>query len=280
MQYQTTLRDAIEFEGNGLHTGLPARVRVFPARAGSGIFFRLDGTVMFPARGRYVVDTRRCTVLGYEGQTVSTVEHLLSAITGMGIDNVVIDVEGPEIPVMDGSAKVFIDAIDAVGTVHSSEPRRRYIPTQTRLFRDAEKLLVVAPSSSLRIRFTVDYAQPIGTQYLDAEITPEFYRDQIAPARTFGFLHEVESLIRRGLAQGGSLENAIVFGPDGPLAPLRLPDEVVRHKILDLIGDFALLGAWPQCEVISIKSGHKLHCTCVRDLEQEVALTPAAAVGP
>jgi UDP-3-O-[3-hydroxymyristoyl] N-acetylglucosamine deacetylase len=198
----------------------------------------------------------------------------------MGIDNALIDVHGPEIPVMDGSAKVFTDAIDAVGTVHSSEPRRRYIPAETRLFRDAEKLLVVAPSSGLRIRFTVDYAEPIGSQYLDEEITPEFYREQIAPARTFGFLHEVESLIRRGLAQGGSLENAIVFGPEGPLTPLRLEGEVVRHKILDLIGDFTLLGAWPQCEVISIKSGHKLHCTCVRELERDIEFSPAAAVGP
>ena len=113
---------------------------------------------------------------------------------------------------------------------------------------------------------TVDYPAPVGTQYVEAEVTPEVYRREIGPNRTFGFLHEVEALIKRGLAQCGSLDNAVVFGPDGPLAPLRSPTEPARHKMLDLIGDFALLGAYPQCEVIAIKSGHKLHCSAVREL--------------
>jgi UDP-3-O-[3-hydroxymyristoyl] N-acetylglucosamine deacetylase len=228
--------------------------------------FRLNGAVEFPARGEYVVDTRRATMLGAGEHTVSTVEHLLSAVLGMGIDNALIAVDGPEIPVMDGSSKVFADAIAAVGSAVQREPRVRFIPTQPCLFRDGDKLLIIVPSSTFRIRMTVDYDEPIGSQYRDIEIDPLTYPEEIAPNRTFGFQHEVEALIRRGLAQGGTLENAVVFGPDGPLAPLRSSDEPCRHKILDLIGDLALLGAYPQCEVIAIKSGHKLHCMAVREL--------------
>ena len=278
MQYQTTLRDAIAFEGAGLHTGAPARVRVLPAPAGHGLRFRVDDEVEFPARADYVVDTVRATVVGMGRHRVSTVEHLLSALLGCGVDNALIAVDGPEIPVADGSAKVFADEIESVGLATLHEARIRWIPAETRVFRDGDKLLVVAPAASFRVRMLVDYPLPIGTQFVETEITPESYRSEVAPNRTFGFLHEVESLVKRGLAQGGTLENAVVFGPDGPLAPLRSPTEPARHKILDLVGDFALLGAYPQCEVIAIKSGHKLHCTAVRELLGEAAAGDAAAV--
>ena len=282
MQYQTTLREPIAFEGAGLHTGAPARVRIHPAPAGHGLRFRLDDgagpAVEFPARADYVVETVRATVLGKDGKRVSTVEHLLSAMLGCGVDNALIAVEGPEIPVADGSAKVFADAIFAAGLATLHEARVRWIPTEPRVFRDGEKLLVIAPAAAFRVRMTVDYPHPVGAQYAELEITPESYRADIAPSRTFGFLHEVEALIKRGLAQGGTLENAAVFGPDGPLAPLRSPLEPVRHKILDLVGDFALLGAYPQCEVIAIKSGHKLHCTAVRELLRPFGDGESAAV--
>jgi UDP-3-O-[3-hydroxymyristoyl] N-acetylglucosamine deacetylase len=181
---------------------------------------------------------------------------------------------------MDGSAKVFADAIDAVGTLVQHAPRLRFIPSGPQVFRDGEKLLIVVPASSFRVRMTVDYELPIGTQYRELEIDPRTYAAEIAPNRTFGFLHEVEALMRRGLAQGGTLANAVVFGPDGPLADLRSSDEPCRHKILDLIGDFALLGAYPQCEVIAIKSGHKLHCMAVRELAPVAAAprAPAAVI--
>jgi len=269
VQYQTTLRDAIAFEGAGLHTGQPASVRVLPAPAGHGLRFRLNGpsgAVDFPARAEYVVDTVRATVVGKDGRTVSTVEHLLSALLGCGVDNALIEVEGPEIPVEDGSAKVFADRITAAGLTTLHEARVRWIPTETRVFHDGDKLLIVAPAPAFRVRMIVDYRAPVGVQYVDAAITTEAYRAEIAPNRTFGFQDEIDDLIRRGLAKGGTLENAVVFGPDGPLAPLRSPDEPARHKVLDLVGDFALLGAYPQCEVIAIKSGHKLHCTAVREL--------------
>jgi UDP-3-O-[3-hydroxymyristoyl] N-acetylglucosamine deacetylase len=266
VQYQTTLRDAVAFEGAGLHTGAAARVRLLPAPAGHGLRFRLNDAVEFPARADYVVDTMRCTVLGTGEHRVSTVEHLLSALLGCGVDNALIAVDGPEIPVTDGSAKIFADAFEATGLTTLHEARQRWIPTEPRVFRDGDKLLVVAPASSFRVRMTVDYPPPIGVQHVEYEITPETYRSEVAPNRTFGFLHELEGLIKRGLAQGGTLENAVVFDTDGPLGALRTPTEPARHKILDLVGDFALLGAYPQCEVIAIRSGHKLHCTAVREL--------------
>src|ERR1700736_267419 len=182
MQYQTTLRDAIAFEGAGLHTGQPVRARVFPALAGHGLRFRLEDGFEFPARADYVVDTMRCTVVGTGRHRVSTVEHLLSAILGCGVDNALIAVDGPEIPVEDGSAKVFADAIDAVGLTTLHEARVRWIPTEPHVFRDGEKLLVVVPAASFRVRMTVDYPPPVGAEYVEAEITPEIYRAEIAAA--------------------------------------------------------------------------------------------------
>jgi UDP-3-O-[3-hydroxymyristoyl] N-acetylglucosamine deacetylase len=277
LHYQTTLRDTIEFEGIGLHTGLAARVRVRPATAGSGLSFRLDGTVTIPAHADFVTDTRRATVLGSGGHTVSTVEHLLSALAGMGVDNALIDVEGPEIPVLDGSALPFAQAIAAAGTTSLGEPRRRYVPAAPTYFRDGDKLLIVLPAAGFRVKLAVAYDAPVGAQFFDGEVTPETYLREIAPARTFGFAHEVEALRKAGLARGGTLENAVVFAPDGPMQPLRFPDEPVRHKALDLIGDFALLGAWPQAEIVAIKGGHELHHRAVLESRSDVRTGTAAA---
>jgi UDP-3-O-[3-hydroxymyristoyl] N-acetylglucosamine deacetylase len=275
---QQTLRDSLEFEGVGLHTGVRARVAIRPQIAGSGLRFRLGGAVTFPAHAAYVVETRRATVLGVGEHTVSTVEHLLSALFAMGVDNALIEVDGPEIPVADGSAATFCEGIGKVGLLAQNAPRALCTIDEPRYFRDGDALLVVIPSDVFRVRFTVDYAAPIGLQFFDDVIEPAFYAREIAPARTFGYLHEVEALRANGLALGGTLENALVFAPDGPMTPLRWPTEVVRHKVLDLIGDFALLGAWPQCEVISYKSGHRLHAKAVAALRH--AFAPArAAIG-
>jgi UDP-3-O-[3-hydroxymyristoyl] N-acetylglucosamine deacetylase len=231
--------------------------------------------VTLPAHAEYVTDTRRATVLGSGTASVSTVEHLLSALTGMGVDNALIEVSGPEIPVLDGSALPFAQAIASTGTVALGEPRRRYVPAAPSYFRDADKMLVVLPAAEFRTKVAVAYDAPIGAQFFDDVITPEVYLREIAPARTFGFAYEVEALRKAGLARGGSLENAVVFAENGPMQPLRFPDEPVRHKVLDLIGDFALLGAWPQCEIVAIKGGHMLHHRAV--LELRSALRPGTA---
>ena len=278
MHHQTTLRSAIEFSGVGLHTGRPARVRVLPAPAGSGLRFRLDDAVEFPAHPDYVVDTRRATVLGLGEHRVSTVEHLLSALCGCGVTNASIAVDGPEIPAADGSALEFVRAIDAAGIVEQVPAQLRNVIREPHLFRDGDKLLAVVPAPAFRVRMTIDFPAPVGAQYVDYDSSTAAYRSAIAPNRTFGFRHEVEALLARGLAMGGSLDNAVVFDTDGPMSPLRAADEPARHKILDLIGDFALLGAYPQCEVIAIKSGHALHFEAVRALVDR-SLAGAANAG-
>ncbi len=271
MQPQHTLRDVLEFEGVGLHTGAEVRVRLRPQPAGSGLRFRLAGGVTFPAHADYVVETRRATVLGSGGARVSTVEHLLSALSAMGIDNAAIEVEGPEIPVLDGSAAAFAEAIAKVGSVDQHAPRPSLVVEEPHYFRDGEATLAILPGPSFRITFAVDFAPPIGSQVLDLTVEPDSFIREIAPARTFGYLRDVEALVAAGLARGGTLDNALVFGPDGPLTPLRWPNEVVRHKTLDLIGDFALLGAWPQCQVLAFKSGHRLHAQAAQALRAAYA---------
>jgi UDP-3-O-[3-hydroxymyristoyl] N-acetylglucosamine deacetylase len=267
MMHQHTLRDVLEFEGVGLHTGIAGRVRVRPQVAGSGVRFRVDGgAVSFPAHAEHVAETRRATVVGSSGVTVSTVEHLLAALFAMGVDNAAIEVEGPEIPVMDGSSAAFAEAIAKVGLVDQHAPRAIFTIDSPLVLRDGDAVLAIAPAQEFRVRFAVDYVAPIGAQYIDATINPDYFIREIAPARTFGYLHEVEALRSAGLARGGSLDNALVFAPDGPMTPLRWHNEVVRHKVLDLIGDFALLGAWPALDVVSVKSGHRLHARAAREL--------------
>jgi UDP-3-O-[3-hydroxymyristoyl] N-acetylglucosamine deacetylase len=257
---QATLQDSLHFEGIGLHTGAHCRVEVRPARPGDGLSFLL-GSTRVPATAEYVVDTSRATVLGRDGVSVSTTEHLLSALFAMGVVNAEIVVDGPEIPVRDGSAAEFASAIDACGLRVQPAERVLLDLEEPMIVRNGDKLVAAFPAPNFGVRFLADFPPPIGTQYFCTEIDPQRYREEIAGARTFGYLHEVQALLDRGLARGGSLENALIFTPDGPLQPLRWPDEAVRHKVLDLIGDLALLGAWPRCEVIAIKSGHELHAS-------------------
>ncbi len=278
MEYQTTLRDSFTFEGVGLHTGVHARIEVRPAPPDSGLTFITRG-VEIPALAENVVETARATVIGKNGTTISTIEHLLAAIFGMGITNAQIDVDGPEIPVADGSAKLFADAIARTGIATQHEVRERFVPVAPEFVRDGDRAIIVLPAAQFRVRFLADFAPPIGTQYFDCEMNPQVFANEIAGARTFGYLHEVEALLERGLARGGTLENALVFAPDGPMQEMRWENEPVRHKVLDLLGDFALLGAWPQCEVVAIKSGHKLHCIATTQLRRRMqSKLPSAKV--
>jgi UDP-3-O-[3-hydroxymyristoyl] N-acetylglucosamine deacetylase len=277
MQHQHTLRDVLEFEGVGLHSGAAARIAIRPQPADSGLRFTLAGGVTFPAHAEFVVDTRRATVLGSGEARVSTVEHVLSALSAMGIDNASLEVDGPEIPVLDGSSALFAEAIAKVGRVDQHAPRPLLAVERPQFFRDGDATLVILPAPEFRITFAVDFAPPIGAEVIDVVVEPDGYLRDIAPARTFGYLRDVEALIAAGLARGGTLDNALVFAPEGPLTPLRWPNEVVRHKVLDLIGDFALLGAWPQCQVLAFKSGHRLHAQATQALR--ASASPLAASG-
>jgi UDP-3-O-[3-hydroxymyristoyl] N-acetylglucosamine deacetylase len=262
---QATLRAAVRFDGVGLHTGAQASVEVRPAAPNSGLTFAL-GSIRVPATAEYVIDTSRATVLGRDGASVSTTEHLLSALFAMGVSNAEIVVTGPEIPVRDGSAAEFAAAIDAAGLETQGVARPILSLEHPMTVQNGDRMVAIVPSTEFRVRFVADFPAPVGTQYYYGVVDAPTYAAEIAAARTFGYLHEVEALRARGLALGGSLDNAIVFAPDGPMQPLRWPNEVVRHKVLDLIGDFALLGAWPLCEIVAIKSGHALHAQATREL--------------
>jgi UDP-3-O-[3-hydroxymyristoyl] N-acetylglucosamine deacetylase len=262
---QATLRNTLRFEGIGLHTGERATVEVRPAQADDGISFVL-GATRVPAEPEYVIDTSRATVLGRDGATVSTTEHLLSALFAMGVSNAEVHVRGPEIPAGDGSSAEFVAAIAQCGLESQSRPRKVLEPQTPFWVSSGDRMIAAFPSRTFRVRFVADFPAPIGTQYFDDEIDAERYRTEIAGARTFAYLHEIEALWARGLGRGGSLENALIFTADGPMQPLRWPNEAVRHKVLDLIGDFALLGAWPRCEIVAIKSGHELHAAIARAL--------------
>jgi UDP-3-O-[3-hydroxymyristoyl] N-acetylglucosamine deacetylase len=262
---QATLRERVEFDGVGLHTGANCRVAILPAAPDSGFTF-VSGSVRIPGLVENVIDTSRATVIGKDGAAISTTEHLLSALFALGISNAEIVVDGPEIPICDGSAAIFCERIARRGIVEQGVPRSALELDEPVVVRDGEKLVAALPAPSFRVRFLADFPDPIGTQYFYDEIDPDSYAREIAAARTFGYLHEVQALLDRGLARGGSLENALVFAPGGPMQPLRWPNEAVRHKTLDLIGDLALLGAWPQCEILAVKSGHELHASMTRAL--------------
>ncbi len=271
---QATLRDIIRFEGVGLHTGTHGAVEVRPAQPNDGISFVL-GRTHVNAGVENVVDTSRATVLGRDGSTVSTTEHLLSALFAMGVSNAEIHVRGPEIPAGDGSSAEFTTAIATCGLEIQRQPRKVLEIDAPFWVRAGDRMIAAFPSPTFRVRFVADFPAPIGTQYFDDEIDPERYQMEIAGARTFAYLHEIEALWARGLGRGGSLENALVFAPDGPMQPLRWPNEAVRHKVLDLIGDLALLGAWPQCEIVAIKSGHELHTSITRALRSRLRVPSA-----
>lgn len=260
-----TLAAPLRFEGVGLHTGEPATMEIHPAGPDAGIAFNTQG-VRIPATAEYASQSQLATVIGRDGVTISTIEHVLSALLACGVSDAEIALDGPEIPILDGSAKPYVEAIERAGLVHSDEPRPVFAPTEALEFRDGDRVLLILPARAFCVRYVGDYPAPIGTHYFAAEVTPELFAEQIAPARTFAFLRDVEAMRARGLARGGSLDNALVYDEDGPMQPLQWPNEIARHKALDLIGDFALLGAWPQCEIIAIKSGHAMHARVIGEL--------------
>ena len=229
-----------------------------------------------PADIEHVVDVSRGTTIGLNGIKVLTVEHVLAAIVGLGIDNVVVELDANELPVGDGSAKPFVDALLDAGLVEQDAERESLVITEPVTYRDKDKDVTVTmlPADELRLSFTIDYPnRAIGTQYLSVVITESTFASEIAPARTFCSLHEVEHLQAQGLIKGGSLENAIVIGDESILNDeLRFDDEFVRHKILDLLGDMFLLGKFMKAHVIAIKSGHAAHVAFARRVRERLDL--------
>jgi UDP-3-O-[3-hydroxymyristoyl] N-acetylglucosamine deacetylase len=244
--YQTTIQKPVEIVGIGLHKGTPVKLRLEPLEAGSGIvFYRTDVDISIPLKPENVVDTQMATVIGKNGHVISTIEHLLSAIYAYGIDNIRILVDGDEIPVMDGSAASFCMLLDEAGIRSLDKAKKVMIVKKEIVIEDNGKYVKLIPAKDLKYNFTIKFPHPvINKQEYTLEFTKEAYKNEIARARTFGFIQEVQYLRSKGLALGGSLENAVVLDDKKVLNPegLRYNDEFVRHKILDAIGDMSLIG--------------------------------------
>jgi UDP-3-O-[3-hydroxymyristoyl] N-acetylglucosamine deacetylase len=244
--YQTTIKKSVELVGIGLHKGSPVKLRLEPLESNSGIvFYRSDVDVSIPLIPENVVDTRMATVIGKDNHVISTIEHLLSAVYAYGIDNLRVVVDADEVPVMDGSSASYCMLLDEAGVVEQDVPKKIMRIKKDIEIKEGEKYVKLSPSPDLQYDFTIKFPHPvIGKQDYVLKFTKESYKKEISRARTFGFLHEVQYLRSKGLALGGSLENAIVLDEKKILNPegLRFEDEFVRHKILDAIGDMSLIG--------------------------------------
>jgi UDP-3-O-[3-hydroxymyristoyl] N-acetylglucosamine deacetylase len=266
---EQTIAAPLEFVGVGLHSGAPVKMRLLPAPAGSGIVFRRTDLDNFeiPANGRNIAKVSYATSLMRQGVLISTTEHLLSALVGMGVDNVIVELDNLELPILDGSALPYVEAFLSVG-IRSQRRRRETI----RVLRavevcEGDKFIGVYPGSGYSIRYTIQFPAPIGYQSAYVDLAAETYGTAIAGARTFGYKQDEQRLRDMGLIRGASQANAIVLGPQGPEnGPLRFADEYVRHKMLDLIGDLALAGKRIEGHVVAERAGHAMHTALVSRL--------------
>lgn len=261
---QRTLRAPIGCSGVGLHSGRTVTVRLLPAAAGHGVVFhRKDVGVLIPARFDAVVDTRLCTVVGAGEARVGTVEHLMAALTAAGVDNLVVELDGPEVPVLDGSAEPWLFLLDCAGIVAQDAPRTTIEVLRTVRAEAGDAYAELRPGTDgLSMALSIEFgAAAIGRQALTFQLGADAFRRELAAARTFAQRHEIEGLKQAGLARGGSLGNAVVVDGAQVLNPagLRMRDEFVRHKMLDAVGDLALAGAALQGRFVGHKSGHALN---------------------
>ena len=304
---QSTIARSVTFRGTGLHSGKPAELALCPAAADTGLVFVLlgaapdGGDVEIPALASFVLSTSRATTLAAPARStspngssrlldadssdpgrtrISTVEHLLAALFAFGIDNVRIEVQGSEIPVMDGSAAPFVKQIRSAGREGQNVPRREFTLVEPFEIRDGDRWIRIEPADALRISYAIDFAHPcIGRQSLEiASFDENIFERDLAGARTFGFAREVEALHSAGLARGGNFGNTIVLDETKVLNTdgLRWPDEFVRHKIIDLVGDLALLGASIHAHIRVEKGGHGLHHRLVQALLDRPELLAAS----
>ncbi|MCH7504354.1 UDP-3-O-[3-hydroxymyristoyl] N-acetylglucosamine deacetylase [PVC group bacterium] len=270
---QKTIAEEANYAGIGLHTGNEVAVTFKPAPMDYGIrFIRVDlpGKPELPADVSLVRDVSRGTTIGEKDVKIHTVEHMLAAITGLGIDNIQIELNSNETPVMDGSAEPIVKVLKSAGCTVQDKAKRFFQVRQIVHCSLNDMHIVVMPANELRISFTIDYQHPaLGAQYHSLVINEKSFENEIAPARTFCFLSEVEKLRSQGLIKGGTLDNAVVLGDDKILNEnMRFPDEFVRHKILDLIGDLTLLGSPIKAHILSIKSGHACNVKLVEKLRK------------
>jgi len=273
---EQTIRTIAEFNGIGLHSGAPVHIRILPAAAGSGIVFRRTDLDDFevPAIGRNVARVSYATSLMKQGVLISTTEHVLSAFIGCGIDNAIVELDNLELPILDGSARPFVEAIQKSG-VRRQRRERSYLRIRRELeLRDGDKFIAVYPAESYSVSYKINFPHPlIGKETFRVDLSDGNYLREIAPARTFGSRQDEQAMRNMGLIRGASRENCIVLTKDGlENPPLRFPDEFVRHKVLDLIGDLALLGKQILGSVVADRAGHAMHTALVSRLLRDRTL--------
>jgi UDP-3-O-[3-hydroxymyristoyl] N-acetylglucosamine deacetylase len=259
---QKTLKSAIHCRGVGLHSGMKVGMRLCPAAPDTGVVFRRDGVSIAAVWSNVVDSTLNTTLSNGEGIKIGTVEHLLAAFSGCEVDNVVVELDGPEVPIMDGSAEPFVFLIDCAGLVEQDAPRRAIKVLRPITVTEGSKSASLLPQDGFSMTVEIDFAsRAISRQDIDVVLDAATFKNEIARARTFGFLHEVDRMRAAGLARGGSLENAVVVSGDTVLneGGLRFGDEFVRHKVLDAIGDLALAGAPIIGHFRGVRSGHALN---------------------
>jgi len=284
METQGTIRREVFLEGVGLHSGAQARITMLPAAADTGVVFRAPDGTLIPATVDHVVDSNFATTVGAFGVRVRTIEHLMASAAALGVDNLVIEVGGGEIPAADGSARPFVDLMTSAGVMGVPAPRHPIAVEEPIRVGDESRWIQVVPADRFRISYTLDNSHPaIGVQAATFDLTEEAFAKEVAPARTYGFLRDVPAMRKNGLALGGSLENAVVVDDFNILNPegLRYPDEFVRHKILDALGDLALIGMPVIGHLSAVKSGHALNHQLVRRVMAEAdaceVVQPSAA---
>ena len=266
--FQMTLKKSISLTGVGLHSGGETTVVVSPAPENTGIVFS-DGVQAIPGLASYVVDTSRGTTIGHKGASVRTIEHIMAALRGRGVDNAIVEINGPETPALDGSALAYIEAIDAAGLVELDAVRKPIVLTEPVWVQGDDSFILAVPAPHLRLTYVMNYDHPlIGAQTATYVLNESDFGTEIAPARTFALYEEVAALLENRLAQGGSIDNAIVLWHDRTSSELRFVDELIRHKLLDLVGDLALVGGLLQADVVAVKSGHMLNVEFAKEVNR------------
>ncbi len=269
MEHQTTLASEIVYSGVGLHSGVEVHMRILPASADAGVVFRridLAGKPCVRASASNVAATVRATTIEEDGVRFFTIEHLMSAIAASGLDNCIVELDSEEPPVADGASAVFLDLIEKAGLKPLDEERSVISVDRVLRIDDGDRFVMIVPFAGLRVSFTSLNPHPLaGTQYADVVVDSGTYRKEIAPARTIAYEGEVEALRKAGLGLGGTLETVIVYNDERWLNTLRFPNELVRHKILDVIGDLRLAGI-VRGHVIAVKSAHALNTALARKI--------------
>jgi len=281
--FEHTIADAACFDGIGLHSGVPVSMRLLPAPAGCGIVFRRTDLDNFeiPATGRNVAKVSYATSLMRKGVLIQTTEHLLSALIGLGVDNVIVEIDNLELPILDGSALPYVEAFRTIG-LKTQRRRREYLRILKSLeVREGGKFIGVYPGDGYRVSYKIDFPTPIGKQGFVVDLAAHGYAEQIAPARTFGFKEDEQMLRNMGLIRGVSEQSAIILNRQRVLnGPLRFDDEFVRHKVLDLIGDLALAGHHILGHVVAERAGHAMHTALVSRLLQDRTAWELTTLGP